>query len=193
MKKQKGILLSLILCMIFIVCSCGSPAQKEELASSVTDTQGLSSAVDANGDTEGSDVDNEEESSVENQDTLPQDGNRCVLIGTVQTISYDEAVELQGYPDYNAADAGQTWVIVRLDSPQLLQGSQDVSTWEREYSVVLIWTRMSSGMEFGENTLADYIGKHIVFSAGSFSLASDTSVPIGVPWAHDIHILEVKD
>ena len=126
-------------------------------------------------------------------DALPQDGDRLVLTGTVDTITYDEAVELQGYPDYNAADKGQTWVIVRLDSPQLLEGSQDVSAWKREHSVILIWTRRSSGMEFGEDTLADYIGKHIVFSAGSFSMASDTSVPIGVPWAHDIHILEVKD
>ena len=193
MKKQKGILLSLILCMIFIVCCCGSPAQKEEMASSGTDTQGISSAVDANGNTEINDPDNGEEISGGIPDALPQDGDRCVLTGTVSTISYDEAVELQGYPDYNAADTGQTWVIVRLDSPQRLQGSQDVSTWEREYSVVLVWTRMSSGMEFGEDTLADYIGKHIVFSAGSFNLASDTSVPIGVPWAHDIHVLEVKD
>ena len=84
-------------------------------------------------------------------------------------------------------------MIVRLDSPQLLQGTQDISTWEREYSVLLVWTRRSSGMEFGETTLADYVGKHIVFSAGSFNLASDTSVPIGVPWARDIHILEVED
>ena len=114
--------------MILIVCCCGLPAQKEEPTSYGTDNKGVSSAVDANGDVESSDLDNEEENSVENQDTLPQDGDRCVLIGTVNSISYDEAVELQGYPDYNAADTGQTWVIVRLDSPQLLQGSQDVIT-----------------------------------------------------------------
>ena len=134
-----------------------------------------------------------EEESSENADTLPTDGDRLVLTGTVNVISYDEAVELQGYPDYNASDTGQTWVIVRLDSPQLLHGTQDVDTWDREYSVLLISTRLSSGLEFGENTLADYTGKHIVFSAGSYSLASDTSVPIGVPWAHDIHILDVTD
>ena len=135
----------------------------------------------------------EEAKTADNSDAQMKDGDRLVLTGTVQMISYDEAVELQGYPDYNAADTGQTWVIVRLDSPQLLKGTQDVSTWEREYAVVLVWTRRSSGMESGETTLSDYIGKHITFSAGSFSMASDTSVPIGVPWAHDIHVLEVTD
>ncbi len=113
---------------------------------------------------------------------------RTILTGTVETMTYDGAVELQGYPDYNAADKGQTWVILRLDSPQMLQGSQDVSTWEKEHSVVLIWTQRSSGAEYGESTLSEYIGKHIICSAGSFSKASDTSVPIGVPWAHDIHV-----
>jgi len=115
---------------------------------------------------------------------------RTVLSGTVETITYDEAVELQGYPDYNAADNGQTWVIIRLDSPQILKGSQDVSTWEKEHSVVLIWTRRSSGTEYGENTLSGYTGEHIICSAGSFSKTSDTSVPIGVPWAHDIRVLD---
>ena len=115
---------------------------------------------------------------------------RTILTGTVDTITYDEAVELQGYPDYNAADKGQTWVIIRLDAPQVLKGTQDVSTWEKEHSVVLIWTKRSSGTEYGENTLSDYTGEYIICSAGSFSKASDTSVPIGVPWAHDIHVLD---
>ena len=114
---------------------------------------------------------------------------RTILTGTVDTITYDEAVELQGYPDYNAADKGQTWVIIRLDAPQVLKGTQDVSTWEKEHSVILIWTRLSSGIEYGENILSDHTGEHIICSAGSFSKASDTSVPIGVPWAHDIHVL----
>lgn len=114
---------------------------------------------------------------------------RTILTGTVDTITYDEAVELQGYPDYNAADKGQTWVIIRLDSPQVLKGTQDVSTWEKEHSIILIWTRLSSGIEYGENILSDYTGEHIICSAGSFSKASDTSVPYGVPWAHDIHVL----
>ena len=135
----------------------------------------------------------EDAKSADGSDAQMKDGDRLVLTGTVQKISYDEAVELQGYPDYNEADKGQTWVIVRFDSPQRLQGTQDVDTWDKEYSVVLIWTKKSSGIEIGENTLSDHIGKHISFSADSFSLASDTSVPIGVPWAHDIHLLEVME
>jgi len=126
-------------------------------------------------------------------DILPEDGDRLVLAGTVDIITYEEAVELQGYPDYNAADKGQTWVVVRLDSPQMLEGSQDVSTWKHEHSVILISTTRSSGQKYGEDTLTDYVEKHVVFSAGSFSKASDTSVPIGVPWAHDIHVLKVDD
>ena len=135
----------------------------------------------------------DEQKSAGNKDAQKQDENRNVLSGTVSTISYEEAVELQGYPDYNEPDTGQTWVVVKLDSPQLLKGTQDVTTWEKKYSVILVSSRRSSGMEIGENTLADYIGKHIEFTAGSFSMASDTSVPIGVPWAHDIKVLEVKD
>ena len=118
---------------------------------------------------------------------------RTVLTGTVESIGYDQAVKLQGYPDYNAADKGQTWIIIQLDQPQILKGSQDVSTWEKEYSVVLIWTRRSSGSEYGENIMNGYSGKHIICSAGSFSRASDTSVPIGIPWAHDIRICETNE
>ena len=102
-------------------------------------------------------------------------------------------MKLQGYPDYNAADKGQTWIIIQLDQPQILKGSQDVSTWEKEYSVVLIWTRHSSGSEYGENIMNGYSGKHIICSAGSFSRASDTSVPTGIPWAHDIRICETNE
>ena len=118
---------------------------------------------------------------------------RTVLTGTIESIGYDQAVKLQGYPDYNAADKGQTWIIIQLDQPQILKGSQDVSTWEKEYSVVLIWTRRSSGSEYGENIMNGYSGKHIICSAGSFSRASDTSVPIGIPWAHDIRICETNE
>ena len=113
---------------------------------------------------------------------------RTILTGTVDTITYDEAVELQGYPDYNAADKGQTWVLIRLDNPQLLKGTQDVSTWEKEHSVVMVWTRQSSGLEYGESILSGFTGEHIICSVGSFSKASDTSMPLGMPWAHDIHI-----
>ena len=113
---------------------------------------------------------------------------RTILTGTVDTITYDEAVELQGYPDYNAADKGQTWVLIRLDNPQLLKGTQDVITWEKEHSVVMVWTRQSSGLEYGESILSGFTGEHIICSVGSFSKASDTSMPLGMPWAHDIHI-----
>ena len=119
-----------------------------------------------------------------------QAAGRTVLSGTVERIGYAEAVKLQGYPDYNAPDKGQTWIIIRLDAPQLLKGTQDVNTWEREYSVVLVWTRHSSGSERGEKILADHVGGSIICSAGSFSKASDTSVPIGFPWAHDIRLPE---
>lgn len=118
---------------------------------------------------------------------------RTVLIGTVESISYKQAVELQGYPDYNASDKGQIWIIIRLDEPQLLKGSQDVSTWKREYSVVQIWTKRSSGSEYGEKVLNAYTGQHIICSAASFNMASDTSVPIGVPWARDIRVCETND
>ena len=131
-----------------------------------------------------------EQFKYEEQNSEAQNGDESVLKGTVSIISYDEAVELQGYPDYNEADTGQTWVIVTLDSPQRLKGTQDVDTWEKEYSVILVWTQKSSGFESGEKTLSDYIGKHITFTAGSFSKASDTSVPMGVPWAHDITVID---
>ena len=134
--------------------------------------------------------------TTEEQDALSrwieaeQAAGRTVLSGTVERIGYDEAVKLQGYPDYNAPDKGQTWIIIRLDAPQLLKGTQDINNWESEYSVVLVWTRRSSGSERGEKILADRIGEAIICSAGSFGKASDTSVPIGFPWAHDIRLPE---
>ena len=138
----------------------------------------------------------EEETTADPQEALDkwkaaeQAAGRTVLVGTVDTITYDEAVKLQGYPDANAADKGQTWVIIRLDSPQLLKITQDVSSWEREYSVLLIWTRWSSGQERGETVLSGSVGEHIICSAGSFNMASDTSVPIGFPWVHGIQLYE---
>ena len=116
---------------------------------------------------------------------------RTVLIGTVDTINHDEALELGGYVEHTDPDLNTIWVIIRLDSPQMLKGTitdrENVTTWESECSAVQTWLRRPN-FELGEDVLNDYTGKHVICSASSFSMASHTSLPIGVPQAHDIHV-----
>lgn len=159
----------------------------------ITDLTGISAFSISSKSVSEENVEETNEPKVEVEDAFPEDGDRLVLAGTVEIMNYDEAVELQGYPDYNEEDPGQTWVIIRLDSPQMLEGTQDISTWQAEHSVVLVSNSIRVSMGLQENVLKDDVGKHIIFSAGSYHKASDTSVPIGIPWADDIHVLKVID
>lgn len=159
----------------------------------ISDSTGLDNfSATQNQTSEGSKSESKSKSkSAADMDALPTDGNRLVLTGTVERMTYDEAVKLQGCPDPNGSDPKQTWTSIRLDAPQMLEGTQDISTWKSEHSVILTSSSILVKLGIQEDTLSEYVGKHIIFSAGSYTKASDTSVPMGIPWAEDIHVLKV--
>ena len=55
--------------------------------------------------------------------SLPEDGDRIVFTGTVDSYSYQEVVALQGCPDPNApwTDTTQTFRLIVLDTPQVME------------------------------------------------------------------------
>ena len=135
-------------------------------------------------------------------DTLPADGDRIVLTGTVGTYDYDEIVELQGEPDpYIPYDESQiesylermrsiTYHVIILDTPQTLRlpsggwsGEGDKYTSHEAWMILLC-----------EDSMYDpsYEGRHITFSIDPDGALwpSEAEVPIGQPRVCDIHILD---
>lgn len=125
--------------------------------------------------------------SSETGDTLPTDGDRLVLSGTIGTYSYEEVIELQGAPDPNAgpyADTSQTFRLIVLDSPQMLSlNTVDNRLSEREAKMISVL--------YAEN-LAGYEGQHLVFSIDPYNTywPSEAAMPLGQPGTNDVHILE---
>ena len=126
--------------------------------------------------------------------TLPTDGNRIVLTGTVGTYDYDGIITLQGQPDPNASDESlpfndyrsETYRVIVLDTPQtlsLLCG--DYSGDYSSHEALMICINYADGME-------QYEGQHITFSIDPANTwwPSDTSLPLGQPSTRDIHILD---
>lgn len=124
--------------------------------------------------------------------TLPTDGDRIVLTGTVGTYDYDGIIELQGEPDpndfdgnYNGYARSMTYRVIVLDAPQTLRlhsgGGDDYSS--HEASMINLY--YADGME-------QYEGQHITFSIDPENswFPSDTSLPLDQPFARDIHVLE---
>ena len=107
---------------------------------------------------------------------------RVILTGTIDTYSYEEAVELQGYPDWNGPDSRPYRIIV-LDEPQRLW-AKDVDG-DREGEVRLILVREEVDIP---NSLD---GTHITFSIDPETLwwPSDTRIPVGEPGTKDIHVM----
>ena len=130
--------------------------------------------------------------------TLPIDGERIVLTGTVGTYNYDEIIALQGQPDPNASDYDEstleyyqsmTYRVIVLDMPQTLRIRP--GGWEGdpdEYSsheALMINIGYAEGMD-------QYEGRHITFSIDPDSThwPSDTSLPLGQPFTGDIRVLD---
>ena len=127
-------------------------------------------------------------------DTLPVDGDRIVLTGTVIICDYDGIVELQGEPDpaamYYTEDywdevRSRIYQVIVLDTPQtlrLLSGGGDGYS-EHEASMIALWS---------VEDMSRYEGQHITFSIDPSNTRwpSDTRLPIGQPGTTDIHILE---
>lgn len=125
-------------------------------------------------------------------DTLPTDGDRIVLTGTVGTYDYDEIIALQGQPDPNGWDErsveysrSQTYRVIVLDTPQdlsLNSGSGDNYSIHEALMINLCYI----------DDIDQYEGQYITFSIDPATTwwPSDTSLPFGQPIAGDIHILE---
>ncbi|MBQ7063390.1 MAG: sigma-70 family RNA polymerase sigma factor [Firmicutes bacterium] len=135
-----------------------------------------------------------EESEQSEESTLPVDGDRIVLSGTINTYSYEEVLELQGQPDPNGVNNSKGWIyrIIILDTPQPLQGRQDINTVERMVSMIIVYEKAPSGLEFifTPNIPTELDGQHIVFSIGDVSWSSGTDIPMGAARIKDIRILE---
>lgn len=116
--------------------------------------------------------------------TIPEDGDRIVFTGTIDTFSYDQVVDLQGCPDPNAqwTDPNQTYRLIVLDTPQTmkLQGVDG----PRNGEVRLISVSFAEGLE-------QHDGQHLTFSIDPEATywPSDTSLPIGQPSTTDVHVL----
>lgn len=126
-------------------------------------------------------------------DTLPTDGDRIVLTGTVGTYDYDEIIALQGQPDPNGLDESSvedsrslTYRVIVLDTPQTLNlHSGD------ELDDYYIHEALMINLCYIDN-MDQYEGRHITFSIDPATTwwPTDTSLPLGQPLAGDIHILE---
>lgn len=134
--------------------------------------------------------------------TLPTDGDRIVLTGTVGTYNYDEIVALQGEPDpyipymdesqiesYLELMRGMTYHVIVLDTPQTLRlrpggwtGEEDDYSSHEALMIVLGTGSMDPSYE----------GKHITFSIDPAVAywPSSADIPTGQPFTSDIHILD---
>lgn len=121
--------------------------------------------------------------------SLPEDGDRIVFTGTVDSYSYQEVVALQGCPDPNApwTDTTQTFRLIVLDTPQVMEletGDPSPASRARSGEVRLIDVSLAEGPE-------SFDGQHLTFSIDPEETywPSDASMPVGQPSTRDVHIL----
>ena len=121
--------------------------------------------------------------------SLPEDGDRIVFTGTVDSYSYQEVVALQGCPDPNApwTDTTQTFRLIVLDTPQVMEletGDPSPASRVRSGEVRLIDVSLAEGLE-------SFDGQHLTFSIDPEETywPSDASMPVGQPSTRDVHIL----
>ena len=118
-------------------------------------------------------------------ETLPEDGDRLVLTGTLNEYSYDDVAAMaENYPasDFERELNPTYWLIV-LDEPQTIEimsgGGPELVSGE----ATLIGILEPAGLE-------QYAGQHITFSIDPSKTywPSDVSLPSG-PRTNDVHIL----
>lgn len=120
--------------------------------------------------------------------SLPEDGDRLVLQGTIQTYTYDELLDMLGYPDPNAeyADKTQTFRLFLLDEPQTMRlvAYGNIEPFAEQTATMIDISR-AEGLE-------QYDGQHLFISIDPNEAywPSDTSLPIGIPRARDVHVLQ---
>ncbi len=118
-------------------------------------------------------------------DTLPTDGDRIVLTGTVRILDYDEMIDLQGFdPNGGYPMYGPTsWTLIILDSPEMITAVNGDGNGQRTGEAWCINTK---------DTIGEYNGQHITFSIDSNNtwFPSGTDLPLGQPSTSDINILQ---
>lgn len=113
------------------------------------------------------------------QATLPTDGDRIVLTGTINDYDYNGVIEVQGEPDPNGpyTDRSERYVVFVLDKPQEMILEQGDGSGEKVSGVVrMIYIGPYSN-------LGQYYGKHVTVSVDPDEMTwpSDTSMPLGQP------------
>lgn len=128
----------------------------------------------------------EDMSEKDSTSELPQDGNRIVFTGTIDTYSYDEVITLQGCPDPNAysSDKTATFRLIVLDTPQEMELMSGDGIRTRSAEVRMIAVSYAEGLE-------QYDGQHLTFSIDPANTywPSEASMPVGTPSTNDVHIL----
>ncbi len=113
------------------------------------------------------------------QPTLPTDGDRIVLTGTINDYDYNGVIEVQGEPDPNGpyTDRTERYVVFVLDKPQVMNiESGDTSGDKRSDEVRMIYLGPYSN-------LGQYYGQHVTVSVDPDEMMwpSDTRMPVGQP------------
>lgn len=128
------------------------------------------------------------ERSVPSDWTLPEDGGRLVLSGTVHHCTYAEVFRLLGTtdPSNGMADTGDTYVLFLLDTPRTLTVTTPVYTRTETVDVI----------SFSDvSAMAAYDGQHVIcsFGQGTILFPTDARVPSGVPYSADVRVLKTVD
>ena len=119
--------------------------------------------------------------------SLPTDGDRLVLLGTVNTYSGAELLDLQGAQDPNPgqwSETGKTFRVIVLDPGQTVTARNGDGQGSHAGEAMLIDVTNSQGLE-------QYNGQSVTFSIDPNDTwwPSDTSLPLGQPRTDDVHIL----
>ena len=118
------------------------------------------------------------EIQVSTQATLPTDGDRIVLTGTINDYDYNGVIKVQGEPDPNGStDRTERYVVFVLDKPQVMNLEQgDDSGEKRSDEVRMIYLGPYSN-------LGQYYGQHVTVSVDPDEMMwpSDTRMPVGQP------------
>ena len=112
------------------------------------------------------------------QATLPTDGDRIVLTGTINDYDYNGVIKVQGEPDPNGStDRTERYIVFVLDKPQVMNLEQgDDSGEKRSDEVRMIYLGPYSN-------LGQYYGQHVTVSVDPDEMMwpSDTRMPVGQP------------
>ena len=118
---------------------------------------------------------------------LPEDGDRIVFRGTIDSYTYEELLELPNQVDYNGGyQPGETFRIIILDEPMtmyLYQPGMGPEPVQR--TVAMVDVTRAAGLD-------RFDGQYLIFSIDQENTwyPGDTSLPLGVPRTDDVHVLQ---